>query len=99
MVLMKKSWNIGRPVRALTVTAMNLIPAGEGGVQIGFFDAEKEQRREKTTRLEDAMDQIRARYGRAAISSGATLSSDFGIAPPKNDLPKYTDAKKKEKNP
>jgi hypothetical protein len=27
------------------------------------------------------MDKIRARYGRDAISSGATISSDFGIAP------------------
>lgn len=99
MTLMRKSWNIGRPVRALTVTAMNLIPAGEGGVQIGFFDAEKEQRREKTTRIEGAMDRIRARYGRAAISSGATLSSDFGIAPPKSDPQKHENAKKEEKKP
>ena len=82
MRLTRRAWNIGRPIRALTVTAMNLIALDEGGEQIGFFDAEKDRRREKTTRIEDTMDKIRARYGRSSIDSGATISSDFGIAPP-----------------
>ncbi len=81
MRLTRRAWNIGRPIRALTVTAMNLIALDEGGEQIGFFDAEKDRRREKTTRIEDTMDKIRARYGRSSIDSGATISSDFGIAP------------------
>lgn len=83
MRLTRSAWNIGRPIRALTVTAMNLIPLGEGGEQIGLFDEEKDRRREKTTRIEDTMDKIRARYGKSSISSGATISSDFGIAPVK----------------
>ncbi len=81
MRLTRRAWNIGRPIRALTVTAMNLIALDEGGEQIGFFDAEKDRRLEKTTRIEDTMDKIRARYGRSSIDSGATISSDFGIAP------------------
>lgn len=81
MRLTRRAWSIGRPIRALTVTAMNLIALDEGGEQIGFFDAEKDRRREKTTRIEDTMDKIRARYGRSSIDSGATISSDFGIAP------------------
>ncbi len=81
MRLTRRAWSIGRPIRALTVTAMNLIALDEGGEQIGFFDAENDRRREKTTRIEDTMDKIRARYGRSSIDSGATISSDFGIAP------------------
>ncbi len=84
MRLTYRAWNVGRPVRALTVTAMNLISTEEGGEQIGLFDGEKDRRREKTTRIEDTMDKIRARYGREAISSGATISSDFGIEPHTN---------------
>jgi DNA polymerase-4 len=98
MRLTRKAWNIGRPVRALTVTAMNLIATDEGGEQIGFFDAEKDLRREKTTRIEDAMDKIRERYGRASISSGATISSDFGISPVKKSSPVGKETKKEEKN-
>ncbi len=79
--LLCAAWHIGRPVRALTVTAMNLCPADAGGEQISLFDTERDRRHEKNTRIEGTMDQIRARYGKAAIASGATLSSDFGIAP------------------
>ncbi|MBQ8351866.1 MAG: DNA polymerase IV [Clostridia bacterium] len=99
MVLTRKAWNIGRPIRALTVTAMNLIPLDEGGEQIGFFDEEKDRRREKTTRIEDTMDKIRARYGKAAISSGATISSDFGISPHKKTAKTDKSTKTNEKNP
>ena len=75
------SWKIGRPIRALTVTAMNLIGEDEGGEQIGFFDAENDLRRERNARLEGTLREIRTRYGKAAISSGAILSSDFGVSP------------------
>ena len=79
------SWKMGRPIRALTVTAMNLIGEDEGGEQIGFFDAESDRRRERSTRLEGTLDQIRTRYGKAAISSGAILSSDFCVSPRPKD--------------
>ena len=72
---------IGRPIRALTVTAMNLVPADSGGEQIGFFDGEREKRREKSTRIEGAVDEIRTRFGRDAIATGAVLGSDFGLTP------------------
>jgi DNA polymerase-4 len=98
MRLTRRAWNIGRPVRALTVTAMNLIATDEGGEQIGFFDAEKDRRREKTTRIEDAMDRIRERYGKASIASGATISSDFGISPVKKSSSVGKETKKEEKN-
>lgn len=69
----------GYPIRMLTVTAMNLIPAGSGAEQIGFFDGDKTERREKTGRLEHALDAIRGRYGREVIGSGAVLGNDIGV--------------------
>lgn len=92
------SWKIGRPIRALTVTAMNLIGEDEGGEQIGFFDSESDRQRERSTRLEGTLDQIRGRYGKAAISSGAILSSDFGVAPRPKEKKTPKDTPKNEKN-
>ena len=90
--ILSETWRIGRPIRALTVTAMNLIGEHEGGEQLSMFGAEAEERREKTGRLEDAVDGIRRRFGRTSISSGAILSSDFGVAPRrgKSDTDKKT---------
>lgn len=81
--LTRTLYAIGRPIRALTVTAMNLLPADAGGEQIGFFDSERNERREKNTRIEGTLDAIRGRYGRDAILAGAVLGSDFGLAPDK----------------
>jgi DNA polymerase-4 len=77
---------IGRPIRALTVTAMNLIPADAGGDQIGFFDSDRDERRERNTRIEGTMDAIRGRFGRGAILAGSVLGSDFGLAPDKTHV-------------
>ncbi len=77
--IMLREWRIGRPIRALTVTAMQLRGAEEGGEQISLFDTEGAQKREKNARLEETMDRIRGRYGRGAISSGAAISSDLGL--------------------
>lgn len=83
-LLTRALFSIGRPIRALTVTAMNLLPADAGGEQIGFFDAERDEKREKNTRIEGTVDTIRNRFGRGAIATGAVLGSDFGVAPVKD---------------
>ena len=43
-----------------------------------FADAH-DGRREKTEKIERAMDNIRGRFGKSAISSGATVKNDMGI--------------------
>lgn len=90
------TWKIGRPIRALTVTAMNLVGEKEGGEQLSLFDAPLREQRERTERLEGAVDGIRRRFGKASISSGAILSSDLGLAPRKKD---EENGKKAEKSP
>lgn len=77
--ILSDAWKIGRPIRALTVTAMNLVSEHEGGEQLSLFGEEKEKQREKTERLEGAVENIRRRFGKASISSGAILSSDIGL--------------------
>ncbi|MBQ8174783.1 MAG: DNA polymerase IV [Clostridia bacterium] len=92
------AWRIGRPIRALTVTAMNLVGANEGGEQLSLFDEGRSERRERTERLEDAVDGIRRRFGKSSISSGAILSNDFGLAPRKNSSANDEKSKKSQKN-
>ncbi len=93
--LVQDTWNLDRYVRAITVTAMNLRPTNEGGEQISLFEEENDRRREKHVRLEDTLDEIRHKYGKGVISSGAVLGSDFCIRPRKETR---KNAGKTEKN-
>ncbi len=76
--LVDAEWGQGKPIRMLTVTAMNLV-LGDEGDQLGFFDEERDRRREKTGRLEAAVDDLRHRFGGAAVIRGAILGNDLGI--------------------
>ena len=67
MELAESCWNMDQPVRALTVTAIYLIPAGEAGAQMNLFSGQQEEKREKLQKLEGAMDAIRAKFGPGAI--------------------------------
>ncbi len=73
MELARQNWNPASPVRAMTVTALYLVPDGEAGFQIDLLtQQEQTEKREKLDRLERCMDQIRAKYGKKAISSAST---------------------------
>ncbi len=89
-------WQEGRPIRMLTVTAMNLT-RGAGGEQVGMFDGERELRRRKTAKLENAVDRIRRRYGNTAIYSGAVVQNDLGIRVKRKEDPSPTDKKEPPK--
>ena len=64
-------WKSNAPIRALTVTAHNLIPENEVTEQIGFFEQDAPKRRNKAEKLEHTMDAIRAKYGHDALSLGS----------------------------
>ena len=68
--IVAKCWSSNAPIRALTVTAHNLVPENEATVQIGLFDEDAPKRRDKVEKLEHTMDAIRAKYGRSALSTG-----------------------------
>lgn len=65
--LAQEYWDMSCPVRALTVTAQSLVPAEESAAQIDLLGGPYPNR-EKLERLENAMDAIRTKYGKSAIS-------------------------------
>ena len=60
-------WNMDLPVRALTVTAIYLIPEDEAGQQLDLLAVDDSQKRERLEKLEGTLDAIRAKYGKGAI--------------------------------
>ena len=84
MSLAEGCWNMDQPVRALTVTAIYLIPADEAGAQLDLFDRDGSAKRERLERLEGTLDQIRARYGAGSITSASAPRDPRGErhAPP-----------------
>ena len=75
--LVRANWPKGKSIRLLTVTAQNLVPAGEAVEQLSLFDAPGSS--EKNEQLERAMDVIRERYGGESIQHGSVLANDLGI--------------------
>lgn len=64
------NWRAGAPIRALTVTAENLVPAAEATEQISLFDAQPRRQREKRERIERAVLRLRQRYGQDSVRLG-----------------------------
>ena len=69
MVLVNQLWKPPTPIRALTVTAINLVPEGQAYEQVDLFTPVP--KKDKQEKLEGAMDQIRKKYGSGAIVFGA----------------------------
>ena len=70
--LVQELWKPPSPVRALTVTAIHLVPGENAYEQVDLFDSSGGAGREKQEKLENAMDRIRKKYGADAISFGST---------------------------
>ena len=68
--LARQSWHAPDPIRALTVTALYLTDSADSFQQLDLLDGAAAQREEKQERLEQAMDAIRGKYGKGAISFG-----------------------------
>ena len=71
MELVYELWKPPSPIRALTVTAINLVQEGEAYEQVDLFTAAAAPKKEKQEKLEDAMDVIRKKFGNSAIVFGA----------------------------
>lgn len=73
--LIRDEWSEGKPIRTITVTALNLINTEGSAIQISIFDtnSEKDHKREK------AVDIIKQKFGNSSITSGAAIGSDIGI--------------------
>ena len=71
MDLTHQLWRPPAPVRALTVTAIHLVPQEDAYEQVDLFTAGAAPRKEKQEKLEATMDRLRGKYGTGVISYGA----------------------------
>ena len=76
--LIHNSWDPEKPIRSITITASRFHESG--GEQLSLFaPPESSGDTEKRERLEQAVDQVRNRYGRQSVSFGRLLHNDIGI--------------------
>lgn len=77
MELIRSNWNLSAPIRAITITALNLAPADQVGGQMDLFaDETQGRRRERQEKLGLAMDGIRARFGKHAIGPACGMGEE-----------------------
>lgn len=72
--LVKSVWPDGAPIRLLSVTATGLTE--ESAIQMRLVDDDSAMR-EKTAKLDRAIDRIRTKYGKQAISYANVLQTDI----------------------
>lgn len=78
MDILAHSWKSGAPIRALTLTAHNLVPEGEAAEQLDLFQSAAPRKRERVEKLERTMDAIRSKYGKEAVTIAALTRSQEG---------------------
>ncbi|MDR2647431.1 MAG: DNA polymerase IV [Oscillospiraceae bacterium] len=71
------SWQIGKPIRLIGITAQNLVQESARLEQLSLFETRDDDVR--TERLEKAVDQIRGKYGCHSIQPAVILGNDLGI--------------------
>ncbi len=77
MGLIGSNWNLSAPIRAITVTALNLVPADQVGGQMDLFaEQAQDRRRERQEKLGLAMDGIRERFGQHAIGPACCMGEE-----------------------
>jgi DNA polymerase-4 len=74
--IVERFWEIGKPIRLLTVTAISLTDEDNGG-QLSLFDDAPDTARQEA--LERSLDKLRRRYGKTAVISASALKNDLGI--------------------
>ncbi|NLL66660.1 MAG: DNA polymerase IV, partial [Clostridiaceae bacterium] len=84
--LIKASWKLNAPIRTLTITGTNLIPAHEEMLQISLFaNCNNNNESQRQEQLETTIDKIREKFGTNAISFGSVINNCLGIDEPTDD--------------
>ena len=73
LALLTENRHAFEAIRTLTVTGEQIMRPGETQQQVSLFQEEGTEARERQLRLEQAMDRIRGKYGREAISTGRLM--------------------------
>ena len=74
-----KEWSSDKPIRMITVTAINLVRKDGLAEQIDMFGECAAKKREKNGKRENALDEIRKKFGTDSIVRAAIIDSDLGI--------------------
>lgn len=83
MRLLQDNYRFRKPLRSVGIRGMDLVPI-QIAMQLNFF--EDPVRREKRERLEVAVDELRRRFGHAAVSRAVTMCDpSLGTINPKDD--------------
>ena len=83
MRLLQDNYRFRKPLRSVGIRGMDLVPI-QTAIQLNFF--EDPVRREKRERLEVAVDELRRRFGHAAVSRAVTMCDpSLGTLNPKDD--------------
>lgn len=82
--IIRRSWDMRRPVRMLSVGCTNFADSG-APVQLTMFDREEDGRHDRQVKLENTVDAIRRRFGPSSISFGQTMGSDLESRPKNKD--------------
>ncbi|HIW53808.1 MAG TPA: DNA polymerase IV [Candidatus Ruthenibacterium merdigallinarum] len=79
LALVRANWDLRRPIRMLTVTALEVSGEDEPE-QLSMFEAAAPQKSdEKRERLERSLDAIRRKYGKNSIAAADVLKNDIGL--------------------
>ena len=77
MGILRANWNFGAPIRLITLTGTDLVPAGEAHEQTSLFADADRARHQRLERLEDAMAKTRGKYGHESIGYGGPKGKDL----------------------
>ncbi|MBT3319803.1 MAG: DNA polymerase IV [Clostridia bacterium] len=73
--ILESQWDMDAPIRMLTITGISLVSGDEPG-QLSIFDIDETASRAKWEKIEHAVDGIRQKYGKRAISLGVSMDKD-----------------------
>ena len=74
--LIVQNWDMEKPIRQITVTGTN-ITGMDSGIQLSLFDSAQEG--EKHEKLEDAIENIRKKFGTDSVMPASIIKNDIGI--------------------
>ena len=76
MELIVACWSEKAPMRTLTISGRNLIPAADAVEQLFLFDDDGKKHRDKQEKLDLVIDSIRGQLGHKSIGLGCVLMGD-----------------------
>ena len=79
IALIEAAWDLAYPIRALTITAQNLVPEDETADQFDLLAPRPTAQRQKLEQLEKTIDSLRSKYGTSAITFGSAVRDEIGM--------------------